>query len=216
MTDSPKSQKKAPRQRVRRSPEEARALILAAAKEVLLERGPEAVSLVEVAQRAGVSHSLVSHYYGSIDALLERAFADHIEGMRAGILERLPELVAAGPDALLEEFLTRSRDPLYGKLVAWSLLSGRVAAADFAPAALRGSARMADALQALHRQRAGAAVDRDLLEAIMVVTICATIGYSLAGDTLWRSLDRAPSAERDRRFRDTVARMISRELELTS
>jgi AcrR family transcriptional regulator len=214
MSDSPESQRKSAGRgkRKRRTPEEARALILAAAKEALLELGPDAISLVEVARRASVSHGLVSHYFGSIDNLLERAFADHIDELRSQMLARLPHLVDAGPGAVLEEMLERGRDPLYGKLIAWALLSGRVAAADFAPAAVRGSARLADALEAIHRQRGGAEVERDVLETIMVLTVCATIGYSLAGATLWRSFDREPSAERDQRFRDTVARMISGEL----
>lgn len=210
MSDRTKASKKRGK-RVRRSPEEARAVILGAAKELLAERGPDAIGLVDIASRAGVSHSLISHYFGSIDNVLELAFADHIEEFRARIIERLPELLAEGPGALIGELLEASREPLYGRLIAWSMLSGRLASADFAPVALRGAARLADAIEAMLAER-GERPDRDVLEVVIILGTCATLGYSLAGDALWRGLGRERSPDRDRAFRDIAARMIAREL----
>jgi len=61
--------------RVRRDPEEARSVILDAAERVFAEKGPDAAGLKDVAAMAGVSHALVSHYFGSYDALVEETLA---------------------------------------------------------------------------------------------------------------------------------------------
>ena len=63
----------AARKRVRRSPEEARTLILDAADAVFREHLPDAVGLKEVAKAAGVSHALVTHYFGTYANLVEAA-----------------------------------------------------------------------------------------------------------------------------------------------
>ena len=57
--------------RARRSPEEARALILEAAERVFATHLPDVVGLKDVAREAGVSHALVTHYFGTYSALVE-------------------------------------------------------------------------------------------------------------------------------------------------
>ncbi len=72
----------APATRTRRSPEEARAVILRAAESLLADRGPDGVGLKDVAVRAGVSHALVTHYFGTIDALIDAALEAHAAEQR--------------------------------------------------------------------------------------------------------------------------------------
>ena len=61
---------------MRRTPEAARDEILAAAERVFTDALPDSVGLKDVAREAGVSHPLVSHYFGTyeglVDATLER------------------------------------------------------------------------------------------------------------------------------------------------
>jgi AcrR family transcriptional regulator len=57
--------------RIRRSRDEARQLILAAAELILREGGPEAVNVRAVAARVGLTDAAVNHHFGTRDELLE-------------------------------------------------------------------------------------------------------------------------------------------------
>ena len=200
------------KKRVRRTPEEARALILAATQELIVERGPDRLGLVTIAERAGVSHSLISHYFGSIDNLLETALTQNIDERRRELIEMLPTLAESGPEGFIEHFFERAGDPLFSRLTIWSILSGRISAADFGPAALGSGKLFADALQAHFRDKTGGEVSRESLDAIILLTMCTGIGYSLAGDAFWRGLGRERTDELDRTFRKVLSRMIKSEL----
>lgn len=64
-----------PRAKVRRkSAEDRRAEIVAAASALALSEGLEQITLRSVADRLGVAGSLVSHYFPSVDSLLAEAF----------------------------------------------------------------------------------------------------------------------------------------------
>ncbi len=56
--------------RVRRTPEQARHLILEAAEALLIEGGPRAVEVRAVAQRIGMTDAGVTHHFHSRDSLL--------------------------------------------------------------------------------------------------------------------------------------------------
>lgn len=56
--------------RVRRTPEEARGLILDAAETLLIEGGPRAVEVRAVAQRVGMTDAGVTHHFHNRDSLL--------------------------------------------------------------------------------------------------------------------------------------------------
>lgn len=56
--------------RVRRTPEEARQLILEAAEALLIEGGPRAVEVRAVAQRVGMTDAGVTHHFHNRDSLL--------------------------------------------------------------------------------------------------------------------------------------------------
>ncbi|MCZ8146434.1 MAG: helix-turn-helix domain containing protein, partial [Roseomonas sp.] len=77
-----------------------RRALLDAVAEIVLEDGPEAVTLRECARRAGVSHSAAAPHFGDKRGLLT-AFAAEGETRLAGamhtMLDALPE--GAGPEA---------------------------------------------------------------------------------------------------------------------
>lgn len=62
--------------------------LIVAAAELLAEIGPRTVSVRAIAERAGVNHGLVHHYFGGKEALLRAGMArlvgDHAERVRAG------------------------------------------------------------------------------------------------------------------------------------
>src|ERR1700741_1201633 len=66
--------------RARRTPEEARRLILETAQQLIPRAGPEGLRLQEIAAAAGISHPLILHHFGSreglVRALTERAVTE--------------------------------------------------------------------------------------------------------------------------------------------
>ena len=118
--------------RKRLSPEESRGAALEAARALLIETGPQAVTLKAVAGRIGRTHANLLHHFGSASGL-QKALAQHLAGticatiaeavlaQRAGIgTER--EIVDLTFDAFDREGA--------GALTSWMLLSGNEDALD--------------------------------------------------------------------------------------
>jgi AcrR family transcriptional regulator len=196
--------------RIRRDPAHARAVILDAARTLLAERGPDAVGLKDVARQAGVSHALVSHYFGTYDALVEAALKAQAAEVERELLARIMSGGdGEGPEAWIEKFFEALAHPLYGKLAVWSILSGRVQRKDFFAHSDQGLRRVAEAIEA--RAAAGGLTlhgDHDDLEFALVLTLCASFGYLIGGALFWESLGRTPGPERDRWFRKKLAQAL--------
>ncbi len=75
--------------RRRRTVEEARTEILAAATAILREEGPAGIRLKDVANRAGLSHPTVLHHFGSREGLLDAVVAQSMESVHLGLQEGL-------------------------------------------------------------------------------------------------------------------------------
>src|SRR4051794_29675441 len=114
---------KAPKKRVRRDPTEARQMILEAAMRVLAKRGPAAVGLKEVAAEAGVSNALVTHYFGTYEALVSTAVVDAMATLRSRLIERLLVTPDPTPAAVVQLYLELALEPSYGRLVSWALFA---------------------------------------------------------------------------------------------
>src|ERR1700731_2817807 len=103
--------------RPRRTPEEARRLILSAAQELLADTGPKGLRLQEIAAAAGVSHPLILHHFGSREGLV-RALT---QGAAGELRDKLVAAMATS-DYSVEEQLDRVfnafRDGLAQRL-AW-------------------------------------------------------------------------------------------------
>jgi AcrR family transcriptional regulator len=202
----PARRRKKPPERRRRSPDEARAVILDAAKSLLATRGPDAVGLKDVARAAGVSHALVSHYFGTYDGLVDAAIADHLRKQRILGLERIARS-AGTPEAWLDVAFEHLAHPLAGRLLVWAMLTGRLEREDFVVFQERGLAHTVDLLEAYLRA-SGHRPNRDALERATLIGFCAAIGYSLGRNALWGSLGRRASAERDAAFRAQLAETL--------
>ena len=197
--------------RKRRTPEEAKRLILAAAQTLIAARGPDAVGLKDVARAAGVSHGLVTHYFGTYENLVEEALVEHLQSQR---LEGLQLIQAAGtePEAWLAIAFEQFAHPLTVRLLVWALLTGRLEQEDFVVFRTRGLAATVDVLESYVNASAsstgGATIDRDTLERAVMIGICAAIGYTLGRKPLWGSLGRRASAQRDDEFQKQLAAML--------
>lgn len=183
--------------RKRRRPEEARALILDAARKIIVERGPDRTGLKDIAREAGISHSLITHYFGSIDSVIETVLEQELIGLRERIIDSIKGQIPIAE--LIGNVLKELSEPMCGRLMAWAFLSGRTSSAEFFPRKNQGMRQIAD--HALNRIGVSEEQRAELELRLMMVS-CAAIGYAAAGELLWNGLGHQPSSERDELFRD--------------
>lgn len=142
-----------PARRVRRAPEEARAHILEAAARVFATQLPDVVGLKDIAREAGVSHALVTHYFGTYDALIEATLERRFQKLRDELVPVIGGLVTREADArsifraYRDEITKAASDPATIRLVTWALLSGRAAADDFFPHRMQGLKLLTDSVE---------------------------------------------------------------------
>ena len=119
------------KKRIRRTPDEARALILEAAAARLQSDGPEGLKITEVANVAGVAHSTVLHHFGSAEGLR----AALINSMGNRLLEDILEIfqtrtVARGDNEILLRVFETLSDKGHARLLAWIMLKRDRSAVD--------------------------------------------------------------------------------------
>src|SRR6266581_1782551 len=68
--------------RLRRTPEEARRLILETAQGLIASTGPEGLRLQDIAAAAGISHSLILHHFGSREGLVRALVQEAVDELR--------------------------------------------------------------------------------------------------------------------------------------
>jgi len=196
--------------RRRRTPEEARRLILDATGRLVAAQGPEGVGLKDVATEAGVSHALVTHYFGTVDALIDAALEEIAETQRDALLTQILGRPDAGPREWMEAWFRWADRPAVARLLAWSFLTGRVAKKDFFARRLRGARRVADAIeQRVRADRGEAPFTRADLDFAVLLLLAATHGYALGKKGYWPSLGvDEPGEAEDRFFFDRLADLL--------
>ncbi|WP_085809322.1 TetR/AcrR family transcriptional regulator [Sphingomonas sp. TZW2008] len=117
--------------RRRLSPEESRAAALEAARELLIEVGPQAVTLKAVGARIGRTHANLLHHFGSAEEL-QKALIAHLAGRIVGTIKqavirsREREDPAEVVDLTFDAFGRNGA----GALASWMILSGNENALD--------------------------------------------------------------------------------------
>ncbi len=112
--------------RKRLSPEESRFAALEAARRILLEHGPQAVTLKAVAAAIGRTHANLLHHFGSaagLQAELARSIAERVTGSIGEVVERARTGQADPGDIARMTFDAFSNEGA-GALAAWMILSG--------------------------------------------------------------------------------------------
>jgi len=164
-----------PRRR-RRTPEEARELVLDTAERRLKSKGLEGLNIVGVAREAGISHATLLHHFGSS------------AGMRQALVERMTRrliseaLATLGQEAevttlfhdLFEVFSTGG----HAKLLAWM----NIEAAHRAPPSPEIRAGFAELIDTAARQLPNG--DPESARNILVLVVAAAIGLGIAGEGL--------------------------------
>jgi AcrR family transcriptional regulator len=120
------------RTRARLAPEQSRAAALQAARALLLEAGPQAVTLKAVAARMGRTHANLLHHFGSA-AGLQAELARHIAERVTAAIGRSVTLAREGqadPREIVEGAFDAFDTEGAGQLAAWMILSGNRDALD--------------------------------------------------------------------------------------
>jgi len=118
--------------RTRLTPEESRSSALAAARALLIETGPQAVTLKAVSARIGRTHANLLHHFGSASGL-QRALAEHLA---RSVCETILQAVHASRAGLgsAREVVDLAFDAFdregAGALTSWMLLTGNEDALD--------------------------------------------------------------------------------------
>jgi len=191
--------------RQRRTPEEARRLILEAAQALIVTTGPEGLRLQDIAAAAGISHPLILHHFGSREGLV-RALT------RQAVAELRDKLVAAmasseySVEKQLDRLFNAFRDGLAQRL-AW------LATVDPGSGTEGNQLIMRDIADTLHARRVarappGVAITRDDTDALIHLVATAAFGDALYGAQLRRSAGLPATSETDRSFRLWLAGLI--------
>ena len=126
--------------RKRLNSEESRSVALEAARQLLLEQGPQAVTLKAVAAKVGKTHTNLLHHFGSaagLQAELALSIADRVTGSIAEAVERARAGEKDVRDVVDGTFDAFDREGA-GALAAWMILSGNRDALDPILNSIRG------------------------------------------------------------------------------
>lgn len=178
----------APKTRVRRTPEAARENILAAAEALLVEQGPQAIKLADVAKAAGVVHANVIHHFGSIGgvetALMERMIRQLADKVLA-VLGQDDAALGVGAQALFDAFETKGA----ARLAAWLELTGEGRRMTLVRSVVE---EIVDT-----RLARDAGVEREAAVDFILLNIILAVGVGLFGPTLSELLGRPPGRARE-------------------
>lgn len=196
------------RVRRRRAPEDARRELLDAADRVFVEFQPDQVGLKDIAREAGVSHALITHYFGTYAGLIEATLERRLRALREVMLERLRLAgVLARPAELIALLFQALEDPVHLRLMRWLLASER-------PAAAHAFGLQAHGLQIVAHQVATAldpTPTPELLgkvELALLTAVSAAYGYALGKYALCGALGRQASGALDAQVQQTLAAMV--------
>ena len=182
--------------RERLSPAESRSAALEAARKLLVESGPQAVTLKAVAAEVGKTHANLLHHFGSA-AGLQSALAHHIgERVTAGIAEavRRARQGEADPGEIVDRTFDAFDREGAGALAAWMILSGN---RDALNPILESIHDLVDQLGQGHE-------DRPVHETTLWLVLAA-LGDSLLGAAMARALGLPRDRARDLARRQLIA-----------
>ena len=111
--------------RRRRTPEQAKKEILLGIEQLLLEEGPNALTLKNIAKKLGVSHPAILHHFGSSQQLLSDFQVNTARKIREDFLQVLSKSTdEVNRLQLIDAVLEKLSDPHNGRLLAYLISSG--------------------------------------------------------------------------------------------
>ena len=174
--------------RERLSQKDSRLAAIDAARALLIDEGPQAVTLKAVAARIGKTHANLLHHFGSAAGLQAELAKSIAEQVTAGIAETV-ELARRGEADPLE-IVDRTFDAFgkegAGALAAWMILTGNTDALNPILGAIR---TLVDQLSVAHE-------DHKVPESTLSLVLVA-LGDSLLGEPIARALGLPREASRE-------------------
>jgi len=189
----PRQIRSKPAPRRRRSGEEAREEAIAAARKLLIERGPDAVTLKAVAAELGVSHTALLHHFGTAAKLQSELMSTMVRDLEAAVQGAATHLRSdeAAPRALVDLVFDAFDKGGAGKLAAWIGLSGNFDVLEPVGVAVQ------ELVSAMEDKFAHEKGDprRGVTSVVLFIALMA-VGDSLIGEPLKEMVDREPTAAR--------------------
>src|SRR6478735_1227537 len=179
--------------RKRLPPEESRRAAMEAARALLIENGPQSVTLKAVASRIGRTHANLLHHFGSA-AGLQEALAAHLA---ATVCESIGEAVRATragigtPREVVDLTFDAFDREGGGALVGWMLLTGNEHALD---PIIEATHKLVDEL---HPQETADGAPRTMHEETLALVLLA-LGDAMIGERLAASLGVRRETARER------------------
>lgn len=172
-----------------------------AAQRLLIEQGPQAVTLKAVSARIGRTHANLLHHFGSaagLQAELARCIAQKVTGSIADSVERARQGQADPREIVDKTFDAFGREGA-GALAAWMILSGNRDALDPILEALRSLVRQLSVDHEAHH-----------VPETTLWLVLEALGDALLGDSVSEALDLPRDQARDsaaRRLRKLIEAM---------
>ncbi|MED5548366.1 MAG: TetR/AcrR family transcriptional regulator [Pseudomonadota bacterium] len=112
--------------RRRRTPDEARSEALAAARSLLLQAGPDAVTLSAVAKKIGVTHANLIHHFGSASDLQAALMGSMVDDLRDALDAAVARLRTdqSAPRELVDAVFDAFGEGGAGRLASWIVMTG--------------------------------------------------------------------------------------------
>jgi len=179
--------------RKRLSPQESRLAALEAARVLLIEAGPQSVTLKAVAARIGRTHANLLHHFGSASGL-QKALAAYLA---ESVCQNIAEAVIANragigsPREVVDLTFDAFDKQGGGALASWMLASGNEDALDPVIEAIHAL------VDEIHREDTGEAGFRAMRETTLTLVLLA-LGDALMGEPMASALALPRGAARDR------------------
>ena len=189
----------------RLSPQASRQAALEAARQLLIETGPQAVTLKAVATRIGRTHANLLHHFGSASGL-QRDLAEYLTKAICTTIGVAVSQVQGGemPPRQLADLICDSFDQGgAGALASWMLLSGNEDALN----------PIVDTIHALVDEIADKGHENTQLHELTLELVLLALGDSLMGGPLSQSLGLSREAGREiagRRLEQSLAEWHAR------
>jgi AcrR family transcriptional regulator len=193
--------------RRRRDPATARQELLDAAERVFAQYQPDQVGLKEIAREAGVSHALITHYFGTYGGLVEACLERRVRALRERMIARLREAGALSrPAELLGMLFDQLEDPVHLRLMKWMVANERPG--------VHLLALQEHGVQLIARQVAEALMPNPpqtmvvTLELTLGTAVAAAFGWALSKHAIAGAMGRPVSPPLQDAMRTTLAGMV--------
>jgi AcrR family transcriptional regulator len=192
--------------RRRRDPETARGELLDAAERVFAHVAPEEAGLKLIAGEAGVSHALITHYFGTYAGLVEATLERRVRALRERMMVRLRDAGAlARPGELLGMLFDALEDPVHLRLMKWMIANER-------PGTLALQER---GIQLIARQVADAIAPAGpppqmiaTIEEALATAVAAAFGWAMSKTPIAGAIGRPLTPALRERIQATLAAMV--------